>query len=347
MHIWLDVDNPPQVQYLLPFQPAFRRVGAEVVVTARDYGITFDLLESRGIAFHPVGAAFGRSKAAKVAGVLRRTRALTALFRDEGRPDVLICASRSSALAARRMGIPSFVLGDYEWVHVAMYRLTDSYLVFPDVVDPGAFQKRGISAQRLIAYEGLKEDISFAGLDLDAIEPHSFPELTGRRLTRILYRPPAEESHYYRPESGSISQQLLSHLAAQENAVVVFAPRYPWQAEQLQGLPWRNEPIVLREAVPFLPLLKGVDLVISSGGTMVREAAYLGVPAYSIFQGRLGGVDRHLESIGRLRLVSTASDFGCIQLGEQGRRPPLDSNPRLVDEIVGLVSERVTEAGRR
>ena len=34
------------------------------------------------------------------------------------------------------------------------------------------------------------------------------------------------------------------------------------------------------------------DLVISGGGTMNREAAALGVPVYSIFRGKIGGVDR-------------------------------------------------------
>ena len=29
---------------------------------------------------------------------------------------------------------------------------------------------------------------------------------------------------------------------------------------------------------------------------MLREAAYLGIPAYSLFQGELGAVDRHLET---------------------------------------------------
>ena len=37
---------------------------------------------------------------------------------------------------------------------------------------------------------------------------------------------------------------------------------------------------------------------------MLREAAYLGVPAYSLFQGSPGGVDRHLEAIGRLVLLT-------------------------------------------
>ena len=43
------------------------------------------------------------------------------------------------------------------------------------------------------------------------------------------------------------------------------------------------------------------DLVVSAGGTMNREAAALGVPVYTTFGGRLGGVDEEL--IRQRRLV--------------------------------------------
>ena len=47
--VWIDIDNPPQVQYLLPFRRAFEERGFDVVVTARDYGITLELLRDRGV----------------------------------------------------------------------------------------------------------------------------------------------------------------------------------------------------------------------------------------------------------------------------------------------------------
>ena len=52
MRIWIDVENPPQVQYLTPLADAFRQAGADVVLTARDYGSTYALLEGRGVPFH-------------------------------------------------------------------------------------------------------------------------------------------------------------------------------------------------------------------------------------------------------------------------------------------------------
>jgi uncharacterized protein len=340
---WIDIDNPPQVQYLLPFRRALEAAGADVLVTARDYGMTFDLLRQADVDFHPVGTEFGASKRRKVVGVLRRAGTLTNLVREHGKPDLLICASRSAALAAWRLGIPSFALGDYEHVHVGIYRLTGTVMVIPDVIDPRALTRRGLKKAQVIQYRGLKEDFTFAGIDVDAVPPHSFEAADGD-LTKILFRPPAEQSHYYSPDSSRLELQLLAHLARQESAVVVFSPRYPSQAKHLEGIRWVNQPILLEKPVSFVPLLKAVDAVVCSGGTMLREAAYLGIPAYSIFQSTIGGVDRYLESIGRVTFISSPNEFERLRLEKLRSREPLRRNPDLLNELVQLIVEK---SGRR
>jgi predicted glycosyltransferase len=45
------------------------------------------------------------------------------------------------------------------------------------------------------------------------------------------------------------------------------------------------------------------DALVSAGGTMNREAAVLGTPVWSIFEGPLGGVDEQLVREGRLRIL--------------------------------------------
>ena len=50
-------------------------------------------------------------------------------------------------------------------------------------------------------------------------------------------------------------------------------------------------------------LVAYADALVSAGGTMNREAAVLGTPVWSIFEGRLGGVDERLVAEGRLRLL--------------------------------------------
>ena len=84
--------------------------------------------------------------------------------------------------------------------------------------------------------------------------------------------------------------------------------------------------IVPERAVDAQSLIAQSDLVVSAGGTMNREAAALGVPVYTTYGGRLGGVDEELIREGRLRPLT---DPRALQLekryagaGERVRRDP-------------------------
>jgi predicted glycosyltransferase len=334
MLVWADIENDPQVQYLLPLLEACRRAGAETFVTARNSGATFELLADRGMAYKAVGAAYGASKPAKILGLLSRARALSAFLQSERVPDVLVCASRAAVLAARRIRVPSFVVSDYEHANLTLFRWSGSTIMFPDVIDPSAYRSRGIRRKRLVPFRGLKEDLTFAGIDLGGIERLKLE--TDDHL-RVLVRPPAEDSHYYARRSKELYLAALRRFAAQDDAVVVLSPRYPRQRDDLAGLRCANEPIVLDRPLPFLTLLRSVDAVLTSGGTMLREAAYLGVPAYSLFGSRLGAVDRHLAATGRATLLSSGEDIERIRLERSVGFSPLASNPHLDDELAALV----------
>jgi uncharacterized protein len=333
--VWIDIDNPPQVQYLLPFRAAFAAAGVETLITARDYGDTVALLERAGVEAHVFGRRVGRGRARKVAGLAGRALDFGRFFAAGPRPDALLAASRPSAVAAWAFGTPSFIIGDYEYANVSLYRITGSTLLYPDAIDPAVFRRRGARASQLVAFRGLKEDISFAGMDVEAITPHDLGDVPEDPV-RVLFRPPSETSHYYDGASTTMALAALRHLA-RAGAVVVYAPREHSQLVYLEGLEWAHAPVVLEGPVPFVSLLKSVDAVVCSGGTMLREAAYLGIPAYSIFQSAIGGVDRRLQALGRARLLRDESDLGLIELRKRSRLDPLRANPELLDELTALV----------
>jgi predicted glycosyltransferase len=194
----------------------------------------------------------------------------------------------------------------------------------------------------LLPFAGLKEDISFADVEFAAEPTYDFGghEPSG---VRVLFRPPAEESHYFRSESRELALAVLRFLAPQP-ATVVFSPRYDWQLRYLGEIRnWEREPVVLQKAAPFVSLLKAVDAVVSAGGTMLREAAYLNVPAYSIFRGRIGAVDRHLAAIRRMTLLGSEADLDRIRLERSGPLSPLRSGASVADEIARLIVERTRE----
>ena len=344
MRVWIDVDNEPQVRCMVPLARRFEEAGHDVLLTARVYGDTFAMLRDAGAAFEPIGSSFGKGAGRKVYGLVKRTRQLVAyLKRQQPRPDLVVTGSRAACLAARRLGISSFVLIDYEYVNVSFYRLASSYIAYPDVIDGAVLESQGIPRERLMPFDGLKEDIAFAGIDLFAVPPHVFRNERDS-TPYVLFRPPAEESHYYRSESREFAVALLRFLAA-EGARVLFSPRYSHQVAYLDEVSaWREEPIVLRDPIPSVALLKGVDAVVSAGGTMLREAAYLGVPAYSIFRGTIGAVDRYLASIDRLSLLESPADFSRITL-ERGREiSPLRANSSAVDDVTRMIIAAATIA---
>jgi predicted glycosyltransferase len=333
---WIDIENPPQARYLLPLARRLAQAGCDVVLTARQHDPTLAILRSEGVSFLPVGQSAARSKFQKVYGVLQRTRLLLGALRQQlPSVDLVLSASRAAALAARRLKIPSFVVIDYEYVNLTVFRLAGSYLVHPGVISASEFELRGIRPDRLMPFPGLKEDLSFADVDLTKVSPYAFQ--TDAAPIRVLFRPPAEESHYHRAASGDLAQQLL-HQIASKDLQLVFSPRYDWQIRQVDEVStWRHEPVVLREPVGFVSLLKAVDAVISGGGTMAREAAFLGIPSYSIFRGHLGAVDRCLVSMDRLKLVSSASYFADVRLVPKTAVAPLRSGPAIANDLSKMI----------
>jgi predicted glycosyltransferase len=341
MKIWIDIENPPQVQYLLPFRREFEKRGIETVVTARDYGSTLKMLAGAGVAAQSFGERGGPRKLQKVVATGLRARKLSHSFPRTDRPDALLAASRASAIAARLMGIPSFLMCDYEHVDMSVLPFTGSTILYPDVIKSSAF--RG-SRGRLFPYRGIKEDLTFADVEVDAIEPYdlgSVPE----DAVRVLFRPPAETSHYYRPASTAFAAAALEYLA-RAGALVVFSPRDPAQVSLLEGQPWRHPPVALERSVPFVSLLKSVDLVVCSGGTMLREAAYLGIPAYGILQSPTGAVDRWLQEIGRAALLRTREELPRIRVVPRGPLKRLDSNRGLLNQLVEFITGEIAHRHR-
>jgi predicted glycosyltransferase len=343
MKAWIDIDNPPQARYLLPIARGLEDRGWDVLITARAYGDTFAILQSEGVAFEAVGLSFGKGIVRKLRGLRQRTKLLVDYVgRQSPSVEFVVTGSRAATLAARSLRVPSFVIVDYEYVDMLVYALSNAYILHPDVISPRAFRRKGIRSARLIPFDGLKEALTFSGLDVAAIPPYEFASLDASD-PRVLFRPPAEDSHYFSSASRTLALDLLRHLA-ERDAQVIFAPRTREQAAYLDvPRQWRKKPYVLEPAVPFVPLLKSVDAVVSAGGTMLREAAYLGMPAYSIFKGRTGAVDRHLASLGRLSLISSGADFERLKLVRSGPISPIPSQSDTVEFVISSVLERVQQ----
>jgi uncharacterized protein len=111
-------------------------------------------------------------------------------------------------------------------------------------------------------------------------------------------RTPPDVSLYHR-RSNPLFPQVLDHLGRNEQVHAVVLPRTDEQRDYVRGLGLPSVQLPDR-AVDGQSLIAFSDLVVSAGGTMNREAVALGVPVYTTYGGRLGGVDEMLIREGRL-----------------------------------------------
>jgi hypothetical protein len=56
----------------------------------------------------------------------------------------------------------------------------------------------------------------------------------------------------------------------------------------------------------------------------------------------MGGVDRHLEKVGRLRLLSSPADFEALTLEKRGEIDVLTGSPTILEDLSAAVLERVS-----
>jgi uncharacterized protein len=300
VRVWIDMTAPAHVLVFRPLIEIMRGGGDEVEITARDYAQTLELLELHGLQADAVmGRHAGRSRLQKARQMTHRLGELRKWARGRGFDVALAHGSHELTISARRLGIPSSTTFDYEFAtlqHQLGCRAA-TRVVVPDAIPAERLRPYGVRPPKLVQYPGLKEEYYLADFEPD----RSLLERFGVDPARVLVvlRPPPDVSLYHR-HSNPLFPQTLEHLGSAEDVSAIVLPRTEEQREYVSGLALPSV-IVPEGAVDAQSLIALADLVVSAGGTMNREAAALGVPVYTTYGGRLGGVDEALIREGRLK----------------------------------------------
>jgi uncharacterized protein len=300
VRIWIDITAPAHVLVFRPLVEIMRGRGDEVEITARDYAQTLALLELHGLEADAVmGRHAGRSRLQKARQMTSRLGALRKWARPRDFDVALAHGSHELTISARRLGIPSSTTFDYEFAtlqHQLGCRAA-TRVVVPDAIPPERLRPYGVRPPKLVQYPGLKEEYYLADFEPDRSLLDRFGVDQARVL--VVLRPPPDVSLYHR-HSNPLFPQTLEHLGRSEEVQAFVLPRTDEQREYVKGLALPSV-IVPEDAVDAQSLIALADLVVSAGGTMNREAAALGVPVYTTYGGRLGGVDEQLIRDGRLK----------------------------------------------
>jgi predicted glycosyltransferase len=334
LKIWVDMSAPAHVLVLQPIIVRLRGEGHEVEITSRDYAQTQQLLALHGLEHTPIGRHGGASRLRKASSLAARSAGMLRFGRSRGFDLALAHGSNDLAIAAKTLGVPEANMHDYEYA-VTQHRIgcrLARRVMFPDTVPLDRLRRFGVTEEKYFPYPGLKEEYYLHDFEPD---PEALTRLgveTGRVV--VIVRPPPDVSLYHR-KSNPLFPKVLDRLGRDEGVHAVVLPRTAAQREFITGLGLPSV-IVPPGAVEAQSLVALADLVLSAGGTMNREAAALGVPVYTTYGGRLGGVDEALIRSGRLRPLT---DERALQLEKRTAEstPTLRDPSTLVATILGTV----------
>ena len=336
MRIWFDADNGPHVLILRPLATELKLRGHDVIFTSRDRASTCELLDLYRIPHTTFGSTVPRGAVFKALATVRRAIQLIR-FALKARPDASFAhGSRALPIASRISGVPNATMYDYEWVNPTIFNLFSSRILLPSCITPERAANAGIQTRKVVFYNGLKEELYLASATFENLPAHELG-LSSSEIN-VLLRPPAVTAHYHNPHADQLLLALLDRLSAERNVRVVLLPRSREQREIAERL--LGGRLITPEKVFDGPsLIASMDAVFSGGGTMTREAAVLGVPAYSFFRGREGSVDEWLERHSMLVMLRTASDIQeKVRLQKrESRNAKYRINPDLVKEIADVI----------
>jgi predicted glycosyltransferase len=306
LRVWLDLANSP---HPLLFAPVIRRLeekGHEVLVTVRDNAQTVELALARWPASMVVGKESPANPVAKTATLMRRVFALAGWARAR-RPHVAVSHnSYAQIVAARMLGIPVLTAADFEHQpanHLA-FRLAKCILM-PEALQRTNVGRQGATRDKVVFYPGLKEELYIGDFQPDAeILGKLDIDRSGNDPVVVTRTPPTRAIYHRFPNP--LFNEILLRLDREPNVRLVVLARH---AEQREALDLRNA-VIPAAAVDSRSLMYSADLVVGAGGTMTREAALLGVPTLSVFEGSQPAVDRLLEDRGCLRVVHDVADVG-------------------------------------
>jgi predicted glycosyltransferase len=319
VNVWVDFTASAHPLVFRPLVERLRAQGHEVEITARDYAQTIQLIESHGMTATVIGHHGGRSSAGKARQMVSRLQALRRWAKSRGFDIALTHGSHELTMTARRLGIPSSTTFDYEWAwlqHQLGCRAA-TRVVVPDSIPAERLAAYGAKPPKLQQYPGLKEEYYLSDFETDSSVLERW-DIDRERILVVL-RPPPDVSLYHR-HSNPLFPQTLEHVGRLDDVHAFVIPRTDEQRDYVRSLTLPSV-IVPDEAVDAQSLIACSDLVVSAGGTMNREAAALGVPVYTTYGGRLGGVDEQLIRDGRLRPLTDprALDLHKRAAGEAGR----------------------------
>lgn len=326
--IWFDFTNVPHVNFFIPIIDHLKQVNQ--IYSVRDFAETKSLFESRiGKAYFLIGSHRGQNKFMKVLGAFNRSISLQRMI--PGFDVKISVGGDSSSIVAKLRRKVSITFDDNEKAPNWRYSRFSDLAFWPDVIDDDVLAKQGFKKNNLFKYNGFKEDLYLADYKPDQGFLNDLPF-----KKYIVLRPENIQANYADGSAISIVPQLLQ-VFNELKLNVLFLPRY--RQDKLLAGEFENV-FIPERAVNGLDACYFSEAVFTGAGTMAREAACLGIPAFSFYAGKeLLTVDTKMIEMGWLYFSRNPGELIQRFLITKKREPDLQRPIKVKQQILSKLDE--------
>lgn len=332
MKIWYDITNTPQVHFIIALKNSLScHIQHQCIITSREFCETTKLLKQKTTdKIIIISGHKGKSKSKKFIGLISRFYKVYRLIKNF---DISIsCGSEDAVWNSFLRREKSIAFGDNDLAKQWTYGIFVSYAFFPDAIDKNILIRQGIKKDKLYQYHGYKEDIYLA----DYVPNENFMDQIPFN-NYIVVRPENLQANYINNDKAkTITPKLLRELS-KSGYNILYLPRYKIDKEYAQGI---SNVFIPDKPVNGLDACYFADAVLTGAGTFAREAACLGVPAFSFFAGKsLLAVDKAL--IGEKKMFWSRDINEIMSSLKKSKRQNIDLSlcKAVQDEVISKLVE--------
>ncbi|MFX0042335.1 MAG: DUF354 domain-containing protein [Candidatus Hodarchaeota archaeon] len=299
--IWIDIEQPKTAIMFKSLIKKFENEGFDLLITARDYDSTYQILDDSGIKYSKIGSHGGEKLEDKLETYIIRLKQLFSLI-IKFSPDYFVTfLSTEGTRIAYGLQIPSIGFND-EPRNEPVCKLIHPFignLITPECIPKEWYINLHADPEKIIRYNGVDEIAWLSEYSPNTEVLERFDLEKGKFL--IIRTEPTHASYLIdklKPEETMISEFFPPIFKEFPNYKYFLLVRSKKQEQYLLNrlkMFTKEENVVVTQYLPHLvDLCFYGALIISGGGTIVRESSLLNVPSIEFFPGESAPQEKFL-----------------------------------------------------
>ncbi|UCD01519.1 MAG: DUF354 domain-containing protein, partial [Promethearchaeota archaeon] len=290
--IWIDVEQPKTAIMFNSLIKMFEKEGTELLITARDYDSTYQILDDFRVLYKKIGRHGGEKLVDKLNTYIERLKQLYPLV-VKFLPDYFVTfLSIEGIRIAYGLQIPSIGIND-EPRNEPVCKLIHPFvgnIITPQCIPKERYTKLYADPDKIIRYNGLDE---IAWLSEYTPNPKILEKFDIEKGKFLIIRTEPSYASYFidklKPEETNISNffpPIFNEFPNYKYFLLVRSKKQEqYLLKKLKFLSKEKNIIITQYLPNILDLCFYGALIISGGGTIVRESSLLNVPSIEFFPG--------------------------------------------------------------